>query len=409
MMEEPSWQEREQQQTVEVCFTTKLNADHFKVPEVPVRLSVKESCSGLSAIINHLLSLEQKVSFDFLIGNEYLRSNLEEHLRERHLSLEHTLEIEYTLALDKPVHESVIGHNDWVCSVDANVKNFYITGSCDSIARFWSSDGECLTSCIAHTGSVKDISLILQDSNRVWFVSASQDQTLRLWKVNTREKNSVSCERLLKGHTKSVECVVSREGSLDSLHKEFVWLSSGSWDKSIRLWKLPFVDMHNTSAESSVPTNRKRKKKVASKKSDCQVLEPSVTLEDAHSHCVTCIAWPMEDIILSGSWDLSIKQWSVEKKTAISTVRASDVIQCMSYNNSLHLLATGHSDRCIRIWDFRLAENSGANNLRMESIKLSLLLLLLLLLLLIFKCYSEFCSGPTFSSWMDIFSGVASQ
>jgi len=215
-----------------------------------------------------------------------------------------------------------------------------------------------LTSCIAHTGSVKDISLILQDSNRVWFVSASQDQTLRLWKVNTREKNSVSCERLLKGHTKSVECVVSREGSLDSLHKEFVWLSSGSWDKSIRLWKLPFVDMHNTSAESSVPTNRKRKKKVASKKSDCQVLEPSVTLEDAHSHCVTCIAWPMEDIILSGSWDLSIKQWSVEKKTAISTVRASDVIQCMSYNNSLHLLATGHSDRCIRIWDFRLAENS---------------------------------------------------
>jgi WD40 repeat protein len=58
------------------------------------------------------------------------------------------------------------------------------------------------------------------------FVSASQDNTLRLWNIA-----SGACEQVYKGHTKFVRTVaMCKDG------KHFV---SASWDGTLRLWKLP--------------------------------------------------------------------------------------------------------------------------------------------------------------------------
>ena len=58
------------------------------------------------------------------------------------------------------------------------------------------------------------------DGKRV--VSGSEDQTVRVWDVETGE-----CLKVMEGHTKMVSSVaVSRDGKR----------VSGSWDKTVRVW-----------------------------------------------------------------------------------------------------------------------------------------------------------------------------
>lgn len=59
------------------------------------------------------------------------------------------------------------------------------------------------------------------------FVSASHDQTLMMWQWD-KEKNSIECAHVCRGHTRSVECV--------SVNPACTRFASGCWDGMLKMW-----------------------------------------------------------------------------------------------------------------------------------------------------------------------------
>ncbi|KAJ7093192.1 WD40-repeat-containing domain protein [Mycena epipterygia] len=90
-------------------------------------------------------------------------------------------------------------------------------------------------------------------------------------------------------------------------------------------------------------------------------LETGNTLQIYRGHTgpVTSIAFYDKDtssrdgsILITGSWDKTIKLWDTDTKTLISSTEAhSDFVKCLFVFPSLHLLVSGSSDKIVRFWD----------------------------------------------------------
>lgn len=65
------------------------------------------------------------MEFDFLIGGEFLRLSVEDHLQFKDISSESTVEIEYIEKFPAPEPEDSLNHDDWVSSVHTH-KDWYL-------------------------------------------------------------------------------------------------------------------------------------------------------------------------------------------------------------------------------------------------------------------------------------------
>lgn len=57
------------------------------------------------------------VEFDFLIGSEFLRVSLIEHISEKGISTENVIDVEYILKHPPPEPQDCLIHDDWVSTV----------------------------------------------------------------------------------------------------------------------------------------------------------------------------------------------------------------------------------------------------------------------------------------------------
>ena len=81
-------------------------------------------CQLLSENINNKDVIDENLKFDFLINNELLRLSLKEHLEERGIDAEGTIQIEYIEKYPAPKPKDSLQHNDWVSRVHTN-QNWY--------------------------------------------------------------------------------------------------------------------------------------------------------------------------------------------------------------------------------------------------------------------------------------------
>lgn len=126
----------------------------YAVPGFPLAVPKSLTSKSLNALVNDLLkgttvryleavllfkskyylfllaeadSTRKIVEFDFLINGEFLRTDVSEFLKEREISSEDVIEVEYIEKHPPPEPQDCLIHDDWVSAV-AVKNNWYLFG-----------------------------------------------------------------------------------------------------------------------------------------------------------------------------------------------------------------------------------------------------------------------------------------
>lgn len=200
------------------------------MPDTPYSILAQVSTADLNTLINSVLREAlpefQDVEFDFLVSGEFLRGLLGDHLRDRQISFEDVIEIEYVERFPAPEPQDCLLHDDWVSAVETRGK-WILTGTYDNTVNLWTTKGEHKLTIPGHSGPVKAVTWIELTETRGVFASGAQDQNAMIWEWDLAQ-NSVECVHVCKGHERGIDAlVVNPKGDK---------MATGSWDTMIKVW-----------------------------------------------------------------------------------------------------------------------------------------------------------------------------
>lgn len=276
-----------------------------------VQLSVPQTLGrkGLRNLIHHLLDLSDGPDFHFLIGEDPLRTTLDKFLLRRNLTAEKTLELTYYLPLPAPT--SAPPHNvsdTWLGAVDAAASASFdhpivLAGAYSGIPSLHSGGievlGEDALRELKHATAIKAVAWLPGASR---FLTASQDQTARLWAFDAGEGAARPVAEFRSeeaGTPVAFECaaVVKLVGS------GRVAAGLGAADGSV--WVVPDLLAEDEGMEQATAG---MKRKTASLRG-MGATKIGVTSTDL---CVSGMQWK-EGALVSGGWDALVREWDVEK------------------------------------------------------------------------------------------------
>ena len=371
----------------------------LEVPKEAIAVPADIGRKGLSAVLNHLLgrsvtkdkndddddgssdddsdddSDDEKLpplSFEFIVqgtGNRLLRKGVEKEARQHGLSLEEAISITYFPANNAPERQDD-GETmpDWIsCLSSCNISsgNFAFSGCYDGSIHAYKrqSDNSLakLDFSIAGTAGPIKAMATSQFDDKVLIASASLDHSLN---IHTFE-STASKGKLRSYGQCELGSLSSAFTSLDfSNTKTTNILASGNGTGTISLWNI-----RNDVGDVNTEADKKRQKDSEGKKNKSSSTDKNISaivhFENAHSQSVTEISWGNHNRIegsdsgggthlISGSWDHSIKYWDVEKENRILTLNGARVVSCLDTSyHSEGIVATGHPDCTIRLWDVR--------------------------------------------------------
>mmetsp|Transcript_15423 Transcript_15423/g.29088 ORF Transcript_15423/g.29088 Transcript_15423/m.29088 type:complete len:462 (+) Transcript_15423:88-1473(+) len=350
--------------------------ESLRVPSDPIAVPSSTRKKGLSAIINHLLDRKvvpdggetdvsdsesdddddklPAIPFDFLLNNKLLRVSVEAAARRDGLSLEQAVEIKYFPARQAPEGD---GESemlpDWISSM-CSTSSILCAGNCDGSIRVFSNSEQFNQKDVvkSHSGPIKCISscpLSGSGTDTTVIATGSMDQTLLTHTFGNDGKLMLHGV-YSGGHSSSINsvCILNNNGD--------ILMASGDWDGGLCIWKLPSIG-DNLSLE---PSGKKRKG--TSTERTIQDISPTVYFK-AHSNNISGIGWGYQanNTLLTSSWDHSIKSWDVETQNNILTLNGAKVATCLGRCHNSDVVATGHPDCTVRLWDMRSNSKNEGN------------------------------------------------
>ena len=201
-----------------------------------------------------------------------------------------------------------------------------VTGSDDQTIHIYNvENGSLKQKLIGHEGGV----WALQYHENV-LVSGSTDRTLRVWNID-----SGLCTQIFQGHSSTVRClqiILPLKLADGSVFPERPLIVTGSRDTTIRLWILPTEDDDEYHSEPGT-TN-----------------PYFVALLTGHTNSVRAISGEGK-ILVSGSYDHSVKIWDLETQECIHTFRShAEKVYSVGYCDELRRACSGSLDASVKVW-----------------------------------------------------------
>lgn len=334
----------------------------LSVPSAAIAVPADVGRKGLSAVVNHLLERENMLSFDFIVANtgRLLRTGLEREARRSGISLEEAVPLTYFPALPIPEAKGESEEApDWIDSLCIH-GDVLIAGCYDGSLVTYGAGQLSLTKqsiTAMHKGAIKCVGVHQKHSTSkdLLVASGSMDQTLKL-SVLGSDGTMQALADCLTGHSASISSL--------AFSKSTGRLASADWDGGLCLWNPDAIQEGDTQTEQASKKSKSNKKGVANDfDNNGGTILPLFSLR-VHASNVSGIHWE-QNHLLTCSWDHSLKVWDIEKQNCLLTLNGSRVVSGMDASHySPGIVATGHPDCSIRLWDTRTdaKENSDSIN-----------------------------------------------
>ena len=241
-------------------------------------------------------------------------------------------------------------HSSWIHSLALNVDaKLLITASNDQRVKIWNvNTGECLKS-IKEGHSIHSVSI---SKHQPIFAYGGRDNSIKIRNIVTGE-----CLQTLLGHTAWVEVVLFGE--------EDNSLISAGGDKSIRIWDITtgscIKELTGHTGKIYSIALSPDGKILASGSTDntirlwCISTWECIQILVGHRRRIRALTFSSDgQYLVSGSDDTSIKIWEIYSGKCIRTLNAHQGwIRALDTNKSKGLFASGSSDKSIVFWDLR--------------------------------------------------------
>jgi WD40 repeat protein len=246
------------------------------------------------------------------------------------------------------------GHSNSVKSVAvlSNGKEA-ISGSEDNTLKLWNIEsGECARTFEGHSNSVDSVAVL---PNGKEAISGSADSTLKLWNIESGE-----CVRTFEGHSDWVTSVAVLPNRKEAI--------SGSYDKTLKLWNIESGECVRTfeghsSSVTSVAVLPNSKEAISGSRDKTLKLwniesgECVRTFEE-HSRRVTSVAvLPNGKEAISGSRDKTLKLWSIESGECVRTFEGhSSFVTLVAVLPNGKEVISGSYDKTLKLWSIESGE-----------------------------------------------------
>jgi len=196
-----------------------------------------------------------------------------------------------------------------------------------------------------------------------WLVSASDDQTIRIWNWQSR-----SCVSVLTGHNHYVMCA--------SFHVKDDLIVSASLDQTVRVWDI--TGLRKKTVRGATPGATPALQDAASASSVVSRVNSDLFggndavvkyVLEGHDRGVNWASFhPTLPLIISGADDRQVKLWRMNETKAweVDTMRGhNNNVSCVVFHPKQELIISNSEDRSIRVWD--ISKRLGVQTFRREN------------------------------------------
>jgi len=312
------------------------NSQSISIPTATTPNQLKSLFLGLADS-----SAAKSAEFDFLICSQVVRSNVAGHLKDHEIETDNELEVIVIKKQSAPTPENSHQAEDWISDL-ASMGDRVLAASYDGTVALWDASEEEIifqvvcSSNVDNADPLKCCAWINDRSSEVLeFATGGIDAGLTIWRWNSEVNKKPVPVYSLRGHHGSVETVTAATENV---------ICSAGQDKKVNIWK-EISKSEETPDETSGKKRAKREARGEIKTTDTKL--------EGHSEAVTCSGMIGKNELATGGMDNTLRIWDLEKLDESNTLNGVKAFLALDYSAKSKLIATGSSDRHVRLWDPR--------------------------------------------------------